>query len=621
MIPTLLLRTPDAEYRLPLPPPPAAAAADATAAAQPVSAYLAAHQHPLNTRCGGRGLCRACEVTLATGSLHSLDTGATVCAPAQIRTCRHTLPPPPPPACEGNGSGHEDITLDIPARALLRHAPSVVSGFRINIPRSLNPLAPPPALPPAPPARPGTPWLGAAVDLGTTTVALLLCDLRTGKILRTETAYNEQVRQGEDVLTRINLCHGGNGPDNLRRLQQAAAGTIQKLLDAACAAASASPENVSSLVVAGNTVMLHLLAGVDPTPIGVYPFAPPFLEHRRLAPSGIGLYFGDNANASANANADTDTNENTDTNANADTDAEVHLLPGPAAYIGADLAAGILVTGMLHDDGPVMLVDVGTNGEIILKHGERMLGCATAAGPAFEGAGLASGMRAVNGVIEKIRFTQNLPPLSPRLGLIGTPAPAPVPVPVPATPYPAAAAAAAAPAPAGICGSAYVDFLAEGRRAGLLTERGRFAPPPGAEPRIITHPEAGRAFVLAAPTILVTEHDIAKLLQAKAAIAAGIKTLLDIAKLAPTDIKTLYLAGGFGMHIDLPNAIACGLLPGFAPARIEVVGNTSLGGALAVLQDRDLLPEIARACRQMESVELNLQPGFEDCYIDQLLLP
>jgi uncharacterized 2Fe-2S/4Fe-4S cluster protein (DUF4445 family) len=466
--------------------------------------------------------------------------------------------------------------LEIPARALLRHEPSVVSNFRIKIPRSLDPLAPPPAMP-------GEPWLGAAVDLGTTTVALLLCDLRTGEILSTASAFNAQVRHGEDVLTRINLC-ASDPQKNLPLLQSAAAGTIRQLLEKACATAAADPAHIRSLVVAGNTVMLHLLAGVDPSPIGVFPFTPPFLAHRRLAPAALGLSFG------------------------GDAPADMHLLPGPAAYVGADLSAGILVTGLLHDAGPALLVDVGTNGEIILKHGPRLLGCATAAGPAFEGAGLAGGMRAVDGVIEDIRFSRD--PFAQKLSLIGG----------------EKNAGQNHLRPVGICGSAYIDFLAEGRRAGLLNERGRFAAPPpsGAESAFITH-DGGRAFVLdprgRSGPVLVTESDIARLLQAKAAIAAGIATLLDLAGLAPADIRTLHLAGGFGMHLDLGNAIACGLLPGFEPRQIEVVGNTSLGGALAVLQDRGLLPEIARACALMESVELNLQPAFEDTYIDHLALP
>lgn len=558
--PRLVIRTPDGGLEIPLPVP--------GSPAQPLTALLAAHHHPLNTRCGGRGLCRACEVRLAAGSIRFIDTNETVRAPATVKACRHAL--------DAGASIPQSAIIEIPARALLRHEPAVVSNFRIKISRSLDPLAPPPA-------SAGEPWLGAAVDLGTTTVALLLCDLRTGEILSTASGFNAQVRHGEDVLTRINLC-STDPQKNLPLLQSAAAGTIRQLLEKACAGASADPAHVRSLVVAGNTVMLHLLAGVDPSPIGVFPFTPPFLGHRRLAPAALGLAFGGSAPA------------------------DVHLLPGPAAYVGADLSAGILVTGLLHDDGPALLVDVGTNGEIILKHGPRLLGAATAAGPAFEGAGLAGGMRAVDGVIEDIRFSRD--PFAQKLSLIGG----------------GKNAGKNHLRPLGICGSAYIDFLAEGRRAGLLNERGRFAvpPPPGAESAFTTHDDA-RAFVLdprgRSGPVLVTEPDIARLLQAKAAVAAGIATLLDIAGLAPADIRTLHLAGGFGMHLDLGNAIACGLLPGFEPRQIEVVGNTSLGGALAVLQDRNLLPEIARACALMESIELNLQPAFEDTFIDQLALP
>jgi uncharacterized 2Fe-2S/4Fe-4S cluster protein (DUF4445 family) len=269
--------------------------------------------------------------------------------------------------------------------------------------------------------------------------------------------------------------------------------------------------------------------------------------------------------------------------------------------VGADLAAGLVATGMLYDEGPVLLVDVGTNGEIIAKVGDRLVGCATAAGPAFEGAGLSSGTRGVQGAIERIRLERQ--PFKAELGVIGGGA-----------------------RPIGICGSAYVDFLWEGRRRGILQGNGRFEPKFVAQAgAVVEADEYGRRLRLhprgASGPVWISEVDIARLLQAKAAIAAGINTLLELLGTAAADVKTLHLAGGFGLHLSLEHAIGCGLLPGFTPAQIEVVGNTSLGGAFLALNDRSFLAEMKTACARMESIELNLQPGFEDAYIDQLMLP
>jgi uncharacterized 2Fe-2S/4Fe-4S cluster protein (DUF4445 family) len=512
---------------------------------------LARRGFPLNTRCGGRGLCGGCEVGLRSGSLVRAADGAPSEASAAGRL----------KACQMRLCG-EDVALDVPAGSLLRHQPAVVSEFRLNIPWAQDPLAP------------GARY-GAAVDVGTTTVALLLCDLASGLVVGEASAFNAQIRYGEDVITRIQLC--GADRDALRRLQRAVSEeTITPLLREACGRAAVATGDVGVMVVAGNTTMLHLLAGVDPASLGVYPFRPSFLDHRVYAPRDLRLEFGDGS-------------------------ARVHLLPGPAAYVGADLAAGMVATGMIYDDGPVLLIDVGTNGEIIAKSGGRLVGCATAAGPAFEGAGLTSGMRAVRGAVERIRITGD--PFGVELGLIGE-----------------------AERPLGICGSAYVDFLWEARRAGVLQASGRFDGAFCARAAEAVQVDLqGRKLLLhamgASGPIWISELDIARLLQAKAAIAAGTTTLLSVLGVAPGEVKRVYLAGGFGFHLSLEHAIGCGLLPGFEPGQIQVVGNTSLGGAFLAMNDQRLVGEIVGACAAIEVIELNLQPGFEDAFIDQLSLP
>ncbi len=538
------LHTPDGRHDLTVP---------ASEAGLPVSELLARRGCPLNTRCGGRGLCGGCEVELCAGSLRRISDGVRIVPTAdratRIKACQMRLE-------------NEWAQLAVLARSLLPQQPVVASEFRTHVPWVRDPLVP------------GARY-GAAVDIGTTTVALMLCDLEAVTVPTEASAFNAQIRFGEDVLTRIQLC--STDPGGLRRLQRAVVvETINPLLREACRKAGVPPQEVGAMTVAGNTTMLHLLAGVDPTPMGIHPFRPVFLEHRIYAPRDLGLEFGDET-------------------------AQVHLLPGPAAYVGADLAAGMIATGLLYDDGPALLVDVGTNGEIIAKVGDRLVGCATAAGPAFEGAGLTSGTRAVHGAIERVRLRTD--PFMAELGLIGE-----------------------TDRPLGLCGSAYVDFLWEARRTGLLQAKGRFDDAFCARAGdIVEADEHGRKLRLhargATGPVWVSELDIARLQQAKAAIAAGISTLLHLLGTAPRDVKRLHLAGGFGLHLSLEHAIGCGLLPGFAVEQIRVVGNTSLGGALLVLNDRSFLEEMEAACQTMEAIELNLQPGFEDAYIDQLVLP
>ena len=518
----------------------------------PLSELLAHRGYPLNTRCGGRGLCGGCEIELNAGTLRRTADGATIkpVPGERLRSCQLHV-------AEGSTA-----TVTVPARSLLKHEPAIVAEFKINVPWASDPIDPA--------AR-----FGAAVDVGTTTVALLLAELATGKVVGEASAFNAQIRFGEDVLTRIQMCY--QSPAAVQQLQHAVAvETIQPLLAEACTEAGIETKDVGVMTVAANTTMQHLLAGVDPSPLGVHPFKPVFLEHRTYAPAELGLAFGG-------------------------TGAKVHLLPGPAAYVGADLAAGIVATGLLYDEGPVLLVDVGTNGEIIAKVGDRLVGCATAAGPAFEGAGLTSGSRGVKGAIERITLRGD--PFAVELGVIGGGA-----------------------RPIGICGSAYVDFLWEGRRHGIVQENGRFADDFVARAgAAVQADEYGRKLQLhargASGPVWISEVDIARLLQAKAAIAAGINTLLGLLGVSAASVKTLYLAGGFGLHLSLEHAIGCGLLPGFTPAQIQVVGNTSLGGAFLALNDRSLLEEMKSACARLESIELNLQPGFEDAYIDQLMLP
>ena len=595
---------------------------------------------PLNTRCGQRGKCDGCLVDLLQGKLIHLVDGETMNAGnplLSVRACEYRVADP-------HNSPHE-LRICVPARSLLAYEPQVLKDYRISVPYSNFPLwqqipvqrqepdehsaaadgaahylkqslglRSTPIVTPAAlqqwnqnrgvskvwavlqyqpsgwsitafEQEPVRQPLGAAIDIGTTTVVALLVDLSTGQVLAQAANFNGQINLADDVVTRISLC--GQDPTMIARMHEAVCeDTIVPLLrDTLEIARVPADTSLQAVAVAGNTTMQHLFAGADPSGLGTVPFTPKFLEYLHLNGPRV---FTAARNGAAPAKA-------------------VHLLPSPAAYVGADLAAGILASGLIYDDGPSLLIDIGTNGEIIFKKQDLLLGCATAAGPAFEGAGLACGMRAGDGAIAYVHLkTDPLQIQTRRIGENGY--------------------------VAGLCGSAYVDFLAEARRIGLIDTMGRFdlqAVPDAQVHMIAWRPRRGsvedRAMVLAygqaKRPIVVAEADIAGLLSSKAAIAAGIMILMKRAEVTPAQIKRVYLAGGFGTYMIAANAIACGLLPGFTPEQIVPVGNTSLAGAYLSLVDASAMDEIRRLARCVQTLELNLDPEFETTYIDQLALP
>ena len=592
---------------------------------------------PLNTRCGQKGLCNGCNVDLLQGRLVNKTSDQITCAdqtPLTIRGCEHRWADDP------------HVVIHISPRSLLSYAPQVVSDFKINVSGAHNPLAQVIEVPCNPPCdntgfstklkeviqaglqsdkpiqidmaiekqidissnHPGNhallewrqeSWLvsqlqpdpmetfGVAIDIGTTTVAVILVDLRDGRIVAKASDFNQQIHLGDNVLTRINLCL--TNPEMITSLHEAIAEqTLAPLIQQVLQDANVPIKNLNTMVVTGNTIMLHLLIKEDPGSMGTVPFTPRFREQKTLSSRTINLIKTSDPSPTNNDYFPT-----------------VHLLPSAAAYVGADLVAGALSSGLIYDDGPSLLVDIGTNGEIILKFGDKILGCATAAGPAFEGHSLNCGMRAGQGAISHIQLATDPFELKTEVIQLDQPTTKPI----------------------GICGSAYIDFLAQGRQSGLLTHTGRFnkeAIPELADQFFEAEKDYSWALRIAygkgKQDIYISEKDIAALLQAKAAIAAGITVLLDHIAIKPAQVKTLYLAGGFGLHLDLTNTTRCGLLPGFVPDQIQLVGNTALAGAYLALMDHTALEELTNISNQIDVLELNQQPEFEDRFIDHLQL-
>ncbi|MEI6075759.1 MAG: ASKHA domain-containing protein [Verrucomicrobiota bacterium] len=515
---------------------------------------LAAHGLPLNTRCGHRGLCRGCEVELCEGML--VTNQGKVQAPAKVQACRAQLAEP--------------LMIYLPVRSRLEHRPQVSETFDIAIPYAHEPLFA---------AVAGVGDTAFAIDVGTTTVVVLLVDLITGTVLSRAGAFNEQITFGDNVITRIAAAQT---PENLTAMQHAIAmKTIQPLLVSACQRAGRTMDRIAGGAVAGNTTMLHLLTGEDPTPLGTAPFSPRFIAGKMVSAHHLKLVADGLAPQTP-----------------------VQLLPGFSAFVGADITAGVFASGMVFDSDPSLLVDIGTNGEIVLQAGGQLYACATAAGPAFEGCGLRCGTRAREGAVSDLRL--QLEPFALETLVIGK---------LPLTQA------------NGLCGSAYVDFLATARSSGLLNAKGRFES--GAWARLPSQHrffEAGERGVRLTEkdgegSLFISEVDVALLLQAKAAIGAGIQILLQTAGLRMADLGRVYLAGGFGMHLNIANAIRIGLLPGFREEQVRVVGNTSLAGALLAVVDRAALSEMEKLRARVNVVDLNLATGFEDCYIEQLMLP
>lgn len=507
----------------------------------------------LNLRCGGEGICGGCRVQLGAGTFLADGQTLTLAAGAQHDAF----------ACQTHVLS-ADAEVSVPVGSLLETGGQIVSDF--HTPHHAPTTAPAASAP-----------LAAAVDIGTTTVALVLLDPATGHILARASKYNQQIRKADDIASRISFCRTEHEVRVMQELviQQ----TINPLLAEACAAAGVPTSRVERLAAAGNTVMEHLFLGLPVESIGRLPFHAVRHIHPPCDAGALGLAMAPRG--------------------------RVDVVPSVAGYIGGDIIADVHAAHLLPRGGESVLVDIGTNSEVVYALDGRLLACATAAGPAFEGAGLLHGRRAAPGAIEHIRFGAELDFQCDVIG--GGQA-------------------------GGICGSGIIDFLAAGFRCGLvsahgrlditrLQRAGRYTQSPlarGSSHACVLVPAAASA---TGDAILVTERDIEQVLKAKAATYAGLKTLLALQGRRVCDIPRFVLAGGFARHIDLANGITLGLLPDLPLERFEVLGNGSLAGAYLALTDAAALPAMEQLSLLPQVVELNRTPDFEDNFIDALLIP
>jgi uncharacterized 2Fe-2S/4Fe-4S cluster protein (DUF4445 family) len=383
--------------------------------------------------------------------------------------------------------------------------------------------------------------------------------------------YNGQITRGEDVISRI-IYAGKDG--GLNELQSLVISTLNRLIERVCRRQHIEPDVISKIVVAGNTTMIHLLLALPPEVIRKSPFVPTINHIPPLVARDIGL--------------------------KAHPEALLDCLPGVASYVGADITAGIVASGLNRAGALTMFIDIGTNGEIVLGDGSWLISCACSAGPAFEGAGVRFGMRATAGAIEEVWIDQKT--LEPTIRVIGK------------------------EKPRGICGSGLIALLSEMFVTGVVDKGGNFNL--AAHHSRIRPGDHGGEYVVVwgnetveGRDIVITKVDVDNLLRTKAAIYAGFSVLAQSVGLSLADVQDFIIAGAFGQYINIEKAIQIGLLPDMPWERFKFLGNTSVLGAYMALLSPKAREHIAEAASKLTYLELSADNSFYDQFTSALFLP
>lgn len=414
------------------------------------------------------------------------------------------------------------------------------------------------------------PLWGAAIDIGTTTVSVWLVDLLTGQVAQQAAEYNRQIRRGEDVISRIIYASKNGGEVEMHDLVVA---TMNDLLERVCQRAKANRQDIVRTTITGNSIMMHLLLGIPADSIRLSPFVTAVNHIPVLSAREVGL--------------------------DIHPEATVDCLPGIASYVGADISAGVLSSGMDDTEKISLFMDIGTNGEIVLGSHDWLVTCACSAGPAFEGAGVQHGMRATRGAIEEVWIDGET--FEPTCRVIGD-------------------------APArGLCGSGLISLLAEMFLTGVVDKSGNFNTTLPTER--IRKGEHGLEYVVAwekdgaKQDIAITHVDVDNLLRAKAAIYAGIAVLADSVGVPLEAAEQVLIGGAFGKYINVEKAVEIGLLPDMAWENFHFLGNTSVLGAYYALLDQKLRDRVADIASRMTYIELSADNSFYEAFTSALFLP
>jgi uncharacterized 2Fe-2S/4Fe-4S cluster protein (DUF4445 family) len=416
---------------------------------------------------------------------------------------------------------------------------------------------------------------GAAVDIGSTTVALYLCNLRTGKLLSAQSEMNPQIVYGEDVMSRIQYTI--EHPDGLEKLHKAVIATLNKLLKQAAHEAKIKLNEILEMVLVGNSTMHHILLNLHPKDLGLAPFVPTIHKSMDIKARELGLHINTSGN--------------------------IHVLPTIASFVGADTSAVILAEEPHKQDENWLLIDVGTNAELVLGNRKRLVCTSTPTGPALEGAHVEYGMRAAPGAMERVHIDETT--LEPKYKVIG--------VEGWNTDH-----AEFKGQVKGICGSAIIDSVAELFRAGIVDSRGKFKK--DLSSKRVREDESGWEYVIAwaeetsiGRDIPITQQDVRQIQLAKAALFTAARTLLKRSNLQSPD--KIILAGGFGSYIDKEKAMLIGLIPDCKLENVYAVGNAAGDGARIALLNIEKRNEIDNVTRQVERFELPTDPEFQNQFM------
>ena len=411
---------------------------------------------------------------------------------------------------------------------------------------------------------------GLAVDIGTTTLVTALVDLPTGTTLAVESALNPQAVYAQDVLGRIHFASTGQG---LATLHNAFSSALDAMIAALTQKTGVQRAHIYEAVYSGNTAMLHIACGIDPAPLGRFPYTPQIAGGNHIPAAGLNISpFG-----------------------------RIWLPPVISAWVGADIISGILASRLAEKKGVTIFIDIGTNGEMVLAKDGMLAASSTAAGPAFEGMNISCGMRASRGAIESFSIDGD----SFTYEVIGEAAPWD-----------------AAPAITGICGSGLLDIAAELVRTGITGTTGRLAPPaaPGLTGRLAQslRPHEGKPAFFITDEVYVAQKDIRQIQLAKGAIRCGIEMLLARFGLTAACVDAVEIAGSFGYHLREKSLLTIGLLPPEFAGKTAFVGNTSMTGGAAFLLNTHFRTQMTELVRTIDAVELANDKDFERTFIKHL---
>lgn len=415
------------------------------------------------------------------------------------------------------------------------------------------------------------PLWGCAIDIGTTTVSVWLTNLITGQVHAQVAEYNQQIQHGEDVISRIIY---DSKDHNQGVMQNLIINTINQLINQACKRVRAKPEEIFKATVVGNTIMLHLLLNIPASSIRLSPFITTTTHMPPITASELNL--------------------------NIHPEASVQILPCVASYVGADITAGALSSGIADTEKNTLFMDIGTNGEMVLGSKDWLVTCACSAGPAFEGAGVIDGMRATKGAIEEVWI--NIKTYEPNIRVIG------------------------GGKPRGLCGSGLISLLAELFLAGIVDKSGNINTSLNT-PRVRTGSHEGEYVVAFADEtshgsdIVITHVDIDNLLRAKAAIFAGYVVLAESVGVPLETVEQVLIGGSFGQYINVEKAIEIGLLPDMPWEQFHFLGNTAVMGAYYALLNWQSARRIDQIAKQMTYIELSADNTFFDAFMSALFLP